>query len=329
MLPQNDGKRTIESMKIVILDGFAANPGDLEWTRLEKIGELTVYDRTESAEVVERSKDAEAVFTNKTRITAEDMAKLPELKFIGVLATGYNVVDVVAAREKGITVCNVPAYSTMSVAQNVFALILDITNSVGHYTRKVKEGKWSESEDFCFIDTNLTELAGKKMGIIGYGAIGKQVGRIAVAFGMEVYAHTSKDAKTIAPVVKLGLDDIFRTCDVVSLHCPLTETTFQLVNEERLALMKPSAILINTGRGPLVDENALAEALKLGKISAAGVDVLSTEPPQKDNPLLSAPNIKITPHISWATKEARKRLLEVAVDNLEAYLAGEPRNTVN
>lgn len=316
-------------MKIVILDGFTANPGDLEWTRLERLGDLTVYDRTSEKEVVERCRDAEVVFTNKTPISGEAMASFPELKFIGVLATGYNVVDIKAAAALGIAVCNVPAYSTMSVAQNVFALILDITNSVAHYTREVKAGRWSESEDFCFTDTMLTELSGKQMGIVGYGAIGRQVGRIAEAFGMTVAVHTSKTADEIAPAFKVDLDTLFRTSDIVSLHCPLTETTLHLADRSRLALMKQTAILINTGRGPLVDEEALAEALREGLLAAAGVDVLSEEPPLPDNPLLSAPNIRITPHISWATKEARIRLLDISVANLEAFLAGEPQNLVN
>lgn len=316
-------------MKIVILDGFTANPGDLEWSRLEQIGDLTVYDRTLPEEVVNRCRGAEIVFTNKTVLGRADMEQLPELRFIGVLATGYNVVDLKAATEFGIAVCNVPAYSTMSVAQNVFALILDITNSVEHYSKEVKEGKWSECEDFCFTDTNLVELSGKQMGIVGYGAIGRQVASIASAFGMIVAAHSSRSAEELAPVRKMDLDTLFKTSDIVSLHCPLTEETRHLVNAARLSIMKPTAILINTGRGPLIDEKALATALREGKIAAAGVDVLAEEPPRADNPLLSAPNIRITPHISWATKEARTRLLDISVENLEAFLAGHPQNLVN
>lgn len=316
-------------MKIVILDGFTANPGDLEWKRLESLGNLKVYDRTSPDEVVDRCQGAEIVFTNKTPITSETLTALPDLRFIGVLATGYNVVDIDKARELDITVCNVPSYSTMSVAQNVFALILDITNSVAHYSAEIKEGKWSECEDFCYTDTPLIELAGKQIGIVGYGNIGSQVAKIALAFGMNVVAFTSKPQDKIGPVVKTDMDTLFSTSDIITLHCPLTDDTFHLVNEEKLKEMKPSAILINTGRGPLVDETALASALKNGEIAAAGVDVLSQEPPRFDNPLLTAPNISITPHISWATKEARKRLIDISVENLESFLSGSPQNVVN
>lgn len=316
-------------MKIVILDGFAANPGDLDWNRLASLGELTVYERTSPNEIKERCMGAQAVFTNKTPLSADTIKDLPELKFIGVLATGYNVVDVKAARECGITVCNVPSYSTMSVAQNVFALILEFTNSVAHYTREVKKGRWSESSDFCFTDTNLIELSGKQIGIVGYGAIGKQVGLIAQAFGMNVAAFTSKNENEIAPAVKMDLESLFSTSDIVSLHCPLTDETFHLVDSAKLSLMKSSAFLVNTGRGPLVDEIDLAKALNDGKIAGAGIDVLSQEPPEKDNPLLSAPNIFITPHISWATKEARLRLLDISIQNLECFLAGKPQNVVS
>lgn len=316
-------------MKIVILDGFTANPGDLEWESLAKLGDLTVFDRTNPSDVIKRCKDAEIVFTNKTPISAEDMDSLPALRFIGVLATGYNVVDVKRARELKITVCNVPAYSTMSVAQNVFAHILDITNSVSHYTVEVKNGRWSACEDFCYTNTPLIELAGKQMGIIGYGSIGAQVGKIAVSFGMSVAAFTSKSEEEIAPAIKVDLDTLFATSDIVSLHCPLTEDTRHIINASSLARMKKSAILINTGRGPLVDENALANALRTGEIAAAGVDVLSEEPPGVCNPLLTAPNIRITPHISWATREARKRLIDISVQNLESFLSGSPQNVVN
>ena len=316
-------------MKIVILDGFTANPGDLEWKCLEKLGNLIVYDRTSPSEVVARCEGAEIVFTNKTPLSAESLEALPTLRFIGVLATGYNIVDVVKATEMGITVCNVPAYSTMSVAQNVFALILDITNSVGHYTQEVKSGKWSSCEDFCYTNTPLVELAGKQLGIIGYGNIGKRVAQIAISFGMTVGAYTSKSEDEIAPVMKMDLDALFSSSDIISLHCPLTAETTHLINSERLKMMKPTSILINTGRGSLVDERALADALRKGEIAAAGVDVLSQEPPRPDNPLLSAPNIRITPHISWATLEARRRLLDISIQNLECYLAGSPQNVVN
>lgn len=316
-------------MNIVILDGFAANPGDLEWESLEQLGSLAVYERTAENEVISRCKGAEIVFTNKTPLSEQTLRSLPGLKYIGVLATGYNVVDVQTADELGITVCNVPSYSTMSVAQNVFAHILDITNSVAHYTEEVKKGKWSNCKDFCFTDTVLTELSGKQLGIIGYGAIGEQVAKIGMAFGMNVVAYTSRSAESIAPVLKVNLDTLFKTSDVVSLHCPLTENTYHIVNREKLDMMKKSSILINTGRGPLVDEQALYEALRDGKIAAAGVDVLSVEPPTHENPLLKAPNIRITPHISWATVEARKRLLDISVENLRAFLAGEPINVVH
>lgn len=316
-------------MKIVILDGFTANPGDLEWQRLHSLGDLHVFDRTSEDKIIERCEGAEIVFTNKTPISAETIASLPLLKFIGVLATGYNVVDIKAAGEQGIVVCNVPSYSTMSVAQNVFALLLDITNDVAHYTSEVKSGRWSACEDFCFTDSSLTELAGKQMGIIGFGNIGLRVAAIADAFGMTVAVHTSRSSSEVAPYNKMDLDTLFSTSDVISLHCPLTDKTFHIVDREKLSLMKPSAILINTGRGPLVDEKALADALNQGKIAAAGVDVLSQEPPSAENPLLSASNIRITPHISWATVEARKRLIDISVENLEAFLSGKPQNVVN
>lgn len=331
MFPENGRTFLIPNydMKIVILDGFTANPGDLDWKRLESLGDLTVYDRTDSSLVVERCRDAEIVFTNKTPLTGHDIEMLPNLRFIGVLATGYNVVDLTATESKGITVCNVPSYSTMSVAQNVFALLLEITNRVGHYSRKVKEGKWCECEDFCFADTPLMELSGKQIGIVGYGSIGRRVAAIATAFGMSVAVYTSKSREEVLPAMKMDMDNLFATSDVISLHCPLTESTYHLVDKTRLGLMKKSAILINTGRGDLVDEEALAEALKNGSIAAAGVDVLSNEPPRRNNVLLKAPNVVITPHISWATKEARKRLINISVSNLEAFLEGHPRNVVS
>lgn len=316
-------------MKIVILDGFTANPGDLEWKELEKLGDLTVYPRTTPSEVVERMKGAEIVFTNKTVINRETIEQMDNLKFIGVLATGYNVVDTEACRRHGVTVCNVPSYSTMSVAQNVFALLLDITNSVGHYTQYIKEKKtWSRCGDFAYTDTKLMELSGKRFGIVGYGAIGRQVGVIARAFGMEVCAFSSKSQEELGDVIKMSLDELFRECDVISLHCPLTPETRNLVDSKRLAMMKRCAIIINTGRGPLVDEKALADALNEGTIAAAGVDVLSQEPPSEDNPLLSAKNCHITPHISWATKEARVRLLDISIENLKCFLSGEPQNVI-
>lgn len=316
-------------MDIVILDGYTANPGDLSWDSLKQFGNLKIYDRTARNEVFDRAKDAGILFTNKTIIDGDTIEKLEKLRFIGVLATGYNVVDIDAAKLKGVVVCNVPSYSTMSVAQNVFALLLDITNSVAHYTEDIKqENTWSNCKDFAYTDTTLVELSGKKFGIVGYGAIGRQVAEIARAFGMTPCASSSKTQAELGDVVKMEMDELFRECDVISLHCPLTPQTHHLVNRERLSIMKPSAILINTGRGPLVDEEALADALNRGVIAGAGVDVLSTEPPQANNPLLKAKNLRITPHISWATKEARERLLDISAENLRCFLAGNPQNVV-
>lgn len=316
-------------MKIVVLDGYGLNPGDLSWEGMQALGELTVYDRTAPAELLERSAGAEVLVTNKTVITAEDMAALPDLKYIGVLATGYNIIDVKAAKERGIVVTNIPAYSTDSVAQMVFAQILNITQRVGHYAYANRHGRWANNPDFCYWDTNLTELHGKKMGIIGLGNTGKATARIAVAFGMQVCAYTSKPQPELPEGIrKMELDEIFRECDIVSLHCPLTPDTKELVNAKRLAAMKPTAILINTGRGPLVNEQELADALNRGVIAAAGLDVLSSEPPLYTNPLLTAKNCFITPHIAWATKEARVRLMDIAVENLKGYLKGEIVNNV-
>ena len=316
-------------MKIVVLDGYGLNPGDLSWEGMQALGELTVYDRTAPAELLERSADAEVLVTNKTVITAEDMAALPDLKYIGVLATGYNIIDVKAAKERGIVVTNIPAYSTDSVAQMVFAQILNITQRVGHYAYANRHGRWANNPDFCYWDTNLTELHGKKMGIIGLGNTGKATARIAAAFGMQVCAYTSKPLSELPEGIrKMELDEIFRECDIVSLHCPLTPDTKELVNAKRLAAMKPTAILINTGRGPLVNEQDLADALNRGVIAAAGLDVLSSEPPLYTNPLLTANNCFITPHIAWATKEARVRLMDIAVENLKGYVKGEIVNNV-
>lgn len=313
---------------IVILDGFTANPGDLSWQALKSLGNLTVYDRTAPQEVAERCAEADIILTNKTVLKGDTMQLLPRLRLISVLATGYNVVDIKAAAELGITVCNVPAYSTMSVAQNVFALLLDITNEVAHYSTDVRAGSWVRCKDFAYTDTPLIELAGKRMGIVGFGAIGSRVADIAMAFGMEVCAVSSKSQERLGSVRKVDMDTLFHSCDVISLHCPLTDDTYHLVDRERLDMMKRSAILINTGRGPLIDEEALAEALNSGKILAAGLDVLGQEPPLSTNPLLSARNCRITPHISWATKQARQRLLKVSVENVRAFLAGNPQNVV-
>ena len=316
-------------MKSVVLDGYGLNPGDLSWSAWEALGELTVYDRTSPSELLERSEGAEVLITNKTLITAENMAELPSLKYIGVLATGYNVVDIDAAKARGIVVTNIPAYSTASVAQMVFAHVLNITQRVGYYANENTQGRWTNNADFCYWDTNLVELDGKKIGIVGYGNIGKATARIALAFGMEVLAYTSKEQKDLPQGVrKVTLDELFSESDVVSLHCPLTPDTKELVNAERLKTMKPSAILINTGRGPLVNEHDLANALNEGRIAGAGLDVLSVEPSLADNPLLKAKNCFITPHIAWATKEARTRLMDIAINNLRAYQEGNVINNV-
>ena len=316
-------------MKIVVLDGYGLNPGDLSWSAWETLGELKVYDRTSPSELLERSEGAEVLVTNKTLITAKDMAMLPELKYIGVLATGYNVVDIDEAKDRGIVVTNIPAYSTASVAQMVFAHVLNITQRVGYYADENVRGRWTNNPDFCYWDTNLVELDGKKMGIVGYGNIGKATARIALAFGMEVLAYTSKDQKDLPQgVKKVTLDELFAESDVISLHCPLTPDTKELVNANRLKTMKPSAILINTGRGPLVNEQDLADALNEGRIAGAGLDVLSVEPSVAGNPLLSAKNCFITPHIAWATKEARTRLMDIAINNLRSYQEGNIINNV-
>lgn len=317
-------------MKITILDGYAANPGDLSWDGFKQLGECTIYDRTSSDQVIERCKDADAVLTNKVVLDKNIIDSLPQLKYIGVLATGYNVIDIQAATEHNIVVTNIPSYSTESVAQLVFAHILNITQAVAHHSDEVHKGRWTNNADFCFWDTKLSELKGKKIGIVGLGHIGKAVARIAIAFGMEVFASTSKvNLQLIPEIHKLELDELFKECDFITLHSPLAEDTYHLVNAERLALMKPTAVLINTSRGPLVDEQALADALNNQKIYAAGVDVLSTEPPKADNPLLTARNCFITPHIAWATEEARTRLNDIAVDNLKGFVEGKVINSVN
>lgn len=316
-------------MKITVLDGYGLNPGDLSWDGMAELGDLTVYDRTAPEDTFERSKDSEILITNKTRLGAETIRRLKKLKYIGVLATGYNVVDVEAARRHGVTVTNIPAYSTMSVAQQVFALILAVTNRVEHYTSENRDGRWSRNPDFCYWDTPLTELAGKTMGIIGLGNIGKAVASIALAFGMSVTAFSSKSPGEMPQgVEKKELRELFAESDIVTLHCPLTEKTERMVNAATLSLMKPAAILINTGRGPLIDEQAVADALNAGKLGAFGADVLSSEPPAADNPLLRARNAYITPHIAWATRQARERLMAIAVENLKAFLGGKPVNIV-
>ena len=317
-------------MRIVILDGYTTNPGDLCWDKLKELGECTIYDRTAPGEVLERAAGAEAILTNKVVINSETMAALPDLKYIGVMATGYNVVDINAARERGILITNIPAYSTPSVGQMVFAHILNISQQVQRHSEEVHKGRWTNNKDFCFWDTPLMELREKKIGLVGLGNTGYTTARVAIGFGMQVYALTSKSHFQLPPEIKkMDLDQLFSECDIISLHCPLTPETHELVNARRLAMMKPSAILINTGRGPLINEQDLADALNSGKIYAAGVDVLSTEPPRADNPLLTAKNCYITPHIAWATTEARERLMNMAISNLQAYIAGTPENVVN
>lgn len=318
-------------MKICILDGYSLNPGDLDWSPVERLGDVTLFDRTPADKIVERAADADIVLTNKVSFSADTLRQLPRLRFICVLATGYNIIDTEAAARQGVVVANIPAYSTMSVAQMAFAHILNITNHVASYAREVADGKWTNCPDFCFWDSALTELAGKTMGIVGLGNTGMATARIAVALGMKVVALTSKSADTLPEgITPAPLDDVLASADVVSLHCPLTPSTRHLINAASIAKMKPSAILINTGRGPLVDEQAVADALNGGRLAAFGADVLSQEPPRGDNPLLSARNCFLTPHIAWATLEARTRLMSTATENVRQFIAGEPvANRVN
>lgn len=317
-------------MKIVVLDGHTVNPGDLSWDALREMGEVEVYPRTAANEILERVKGADIVLTNKVPLNAETLSKLPELKMIGVLATGFNTIDIEAAREQGIVVCNVPAYSTDSVAQMVFAHILNITNRVDSFARQNREGRWSEGPDFCYWDTPLCELAGKTLGIVGLGSIGCKVARIARDFGMDVFAYTSKNSADLPEgIQKTTMEGLLSTSDILTLHCPLTPETRKLINEDSLRRMKKGAILINTGRGPLVDEQAVADALASGRLGAYGADVMCSEPPAADNPLLSQPHAYLTPHVAWATREARSRLMEIAVANVKAFEAGIPQNVVN
>lgn len=318
-------------MKICILDGYSLNPGDLDWSPVERLGDVMLFDRTPADKIVERAADADIVLTNKVPFSADTLRQLPRLRFICVLATGYNIIDTEAAARQGVVVANIPAYSTMSVAQMAFAHILNITNHVASYAREVADGKWTNCPDFCFWDSALTELAGKTMGIVGLGNTGMATARIAVAMGMKVVAMTSKSADTLPEgITPAPLDDVLASADVVSLHCPLTPSTRHLINAASIAKMKPSAILINTGRGPLVDEQAVADALNGGRLAAFGADVLSQEPPRGDNPLLSARNCFLTPHIAWATLEARTRLMSTATENVRQFIAGEPvANRVN
>jgi len=308
-------------MNIVVLDGYTLNPGDLSWDALRELGSCEIYDRSAPDEIVPRSTSAEIVLTNKVKLNGEYMSSVPTLKYIGVTATGYNIVDVAAARERKVIVTNVPTYGTQSVAQMTFALLLELTQHVGHHARTVREGRWTRSPDFCYWDYPLIELDGLTLGIIGFGRIGKMVGQLAEAFGMKVLTYSRKQ-----PVAEM--ETLFRRSDIISLHCPLTPQTEHLVNEKRLAWMKPTAFLLNTSRGPLIDESALAKALNEGRIAGAGLDVLAVEPPTADNPLLRAKNCLITPHIAWATRAARSRLMEAVVENVRAYLTGESKNVV-
>ncbi len=316
-------------MNICVLDGHTLNPGDLSWDELKQLGPCEIHDRTPPAETTSHAAQAEIVLTNKTALGRTEIGALPKLKYIGVLATGTNVVDLTAARERGIPVTNVPAYGTRSVAQATFALLLELTNRVGHHAHRVRNGAWTNATDWCFWDFPLVELDGLTLGLVGFGRIGAAVAEIAHAFGMNVIAHNSSP-KPEPPFVKfVDLETLFHTSDVVSLHCPLTPKTQRLVNTERLARMKPTAFLLNTSRGPLVDEAALAAALDSGQLAGAAVDVLSNEPPPANNPLLRARNCLVTPHNAWGTHAARARLLHVAVDNVRAFLAGKPMNVVN
>lgn len=317
-------------MQIVLLDGYASNPGDLTWAPLRELGELTVYDRTTPDQVVERARDAEIIVTNKVTLDRTLLEQLPQLRLICVLATGYNTIDTLAARERGITVCNVPAYSTDSVAQMVFAQILNLTNHVAHYARQTREGRWSRNPDFCYWDTPVHELAGKTLGIVGLGHIGSKVARIASDFGMDVFAYTSKNSTDLPGYIqKTTLEGLLAVSDVLTLHCPLTPDTHELINRRTLDSMKPGALLINTGRGPLVNEHDVAEALASGQLGGYGADVMCSEPPSADNPLIAQPGAFITPHIAWASVEARTRLLEATFQNVRMYLAGTPQNVVN
>ncbi|MBL9169035.1 MAG: D-2-hydroxyacid dehydrogenase [Verrucomicrobiales bacterium] len=317
-------------MKMVILDGFTLNPGDQSWKALEALGECQLYPRTSASQVVERCAGFDILITNKVPISREALSQLPELKYIGVTATGYNIVDVVAARERGVCVTNVPIYGTRSVAQFTFALILELAHHVGAHAVAVSAGEWARCPDFSFWKTPQVELEGRTLGIVGWGRIGRAVGSLAAAFGMRVMVATRHAGQNLeGGAISVSLETLFRESDVVTLHCPLTDSTRNLVNRERLSLMKPGAWLINTSRGPLVDEEALAHALNEGQLGAAALDVLAMEPPRADHPLFQARNCFITPHMAWATLAARRRLMDTVVENVRAFLAGAPRNVVN
>lgn len=317
-------------MKIVDLDAHALNPGDLSWEGVEALGELTIYPRTAPEDIVTRAREADVLLINKIQMTREVLEQLPHLKYIGELATGYNNIDLVAARERGIVVTNIPAYSTPSVAQHVFALLLAVANRVEHYAQETRDGQWSRCPDFCYWDTPLMELSGKTLGIVGFGNIGQQVAAIAHAFGMQVSVVTSKAVGELPQhVQKMTFEGMLATSHIVSLHCPLTQDNHHLINNKTLEHMQPGAILVNTARGPLVDEEAVAKALHEGRLRAYCADVLDEEPPTNGSPLLQAPNAYITPHLAWASLDARQRLLDIAIQNLKAFIDGKPQNQVN
>ncbi|MFW6289579.1 MAG: D-2-hydroxyacid dehydrogenase [Mariniphaga sp.] len=316
-------------MKVVILDGYTVNPGDLSWEGIERLAGCTVYERTAPQETVDRAKDADAVFTNKVEFNREVIEKLPHLKFIGVLATGYNVVDLEAAAKAGIVVTNIPAYSTASVAQMVFSHLLHHVQNISLHALSVRNGEWSGSIDFSYHITPQTELAGKTLGIIGFGQIGQSVAKLGIAFGMNILYNNRSKKQTNLQAQQVDLSTLLSESDFISINCPLTSENAGFMNKEAIEKMKPSAFLINTGRGQLINEKDLADALNSERIAGAGLDVLSTEPPAADNPLLTAKNCNITPHIAWATTEARSRLIEIATQNLKAFIEGKPQNVVN
>ena len=316
-------------MNIVVLDGYTANPNDLSWEPLEAFGKLTIYDRTSADELIKRAQNADIILTNKCRLKEEELKLLPKLKYIGVLATGYNNIDTEYAHKHEIVVSNIPSYSTESVVQMTFAHIFNITNQVSHYASEVKAGQWSQNPDFCYWNTPLQELAGRTLGIIGLGNIGMRVAQVAHCLGMDVFALTSKEKDQLPTgVQKTTLEGLLGVADILTLHCPLSPDTYHLINEERLAMMREGAILINTSRGALVDEQAVANALESGRLQAYGADVMSKEPPLADNPLLRQAHAHLTPHIAWATLEARQRLIKTGIENVKAFVEGQPQNVV-
>ncbi|MBO5934401.1 MAG: D-2-hydroxyacid dehydrogenase [Clostridia bacterium] len=317
-------------MNIVMLDAYTTNPGDLSWDNFEKLGNLTIYDRTPADKIIERAKDADIIITNKTPITKEIIDCLPNLKFIALMSTGYNIVDYVYLKEKGIPVSNIPSYSTDAVAQLVMSFILELAMNVGMHSESVKNGDWSDCADFCYWKAPLTELSGKTLGIFGLGKIGRAVAERAKAFGMNIVAYTPRIHDDEPDYIKtVSLDKMLKVSDIISMHCPLTPETEGVVNKDFISEMKDGAYFINTSRGAVVDEHALAEALNSGKLGGAGLDVLSTEPPKKDNPLLAAKNCFITPHIAWASFETRKRLVSILYNNIQAFIDGKPQNVIN